>query len=166
MLRFRRKSSAKSRRSKRVYFFFNAAASAVQMVSSPEIGPFACDPGHRLGSIWSAITDSFKGRFQVMHTQKQHWLDYDPVALRSPRNRDDWVARTDHLTVCEIGLCSATRLSILLAEAPHHCPKRSSKVLPAGAMRAGACQEAPITRLLERLKAFIRSTLSSPNRNS
>ena len=24
---------------------------------------------------------SFKGRFQVMHTQKQHWLDYDPVAL-------------------------------------------------------------------------------------
>ena len=46
-----------------------------------EIGPFGCDPGHSLGSIWSAITDSFKGRFQVMHTQKQHWLDYDPVAL-------------------------------------------------------------------------------------
>jgi hypothetical protein len=58
-----------------------SGTSAVQMVSSPEIGPFACDPGHRLGSIWSAITDSFKGRFQVMHTQKQHWLDYDPVAL-------------------------------------------------------------------------------------
>ena len=46
-----------------------------------KIGPFGCDPGHSLGSIWSAITDSFKGRFQVMHTQKQHWLDYDPVAL-------------------------------------------------------------------------------------
>ena len=41
----------------------------------------ACDPGHSLGSIWSAIRDSFKGRFHVMHTQRQHWLDYDPVAL-------------------------------------------------------------------------------------
>ena len=25
--------------------------------------------------------DLFKGRFHVMHTQRQHWLDYDPVAL-------------------------------------------------------------------------------------
>jgi hypothetical protein len=37
---------------------------------------------------------------------------------------------------------------------PHHCPKRSSKVLPAGAIAAGPCQEAPMPRSLERLKAF------------
>ena len=47
----------------------------------PEIGPFACDASHSLGSFWSAIRDSLKGRFQVMHTKRQHWLDYDPVAL-------------------------------------------------------------------------------------
>jgi hypothetical protein len=41
----------------------------------------ACDADHSLRSIWSAMSDSFKGRFQVMHTQRQHWLDYDPVAL-------------------------------------------------------------------------------------
>ena len=35
----------------------------------PEIGPFACDASHSLGSICSAIGDTFKGRFQVMHTK-------------------------------------------------------------------------------------------------
>src|SRR4051812_7240649 len=67
--------------------------------------------------------------------------------------------------VCEIGLCSAILVCVLQAEARYHCPKRSSKVFPAAAICAGACHEAPIPRSLERLKAFIRSTLPSPNRN-
>ena len=58
-----------------------ACSSGLAWDGPPEIGPFACDAGHSLGSIWSAIRDLFMGRVQVMHTQKQHWLDYDPVAL-------------------------------------------------------------------------------------
>ena len=47
----------------------------------PEIEPFACDPGHSLGSIWTAMRGTVEGSFLIMHTQRQHWLDYDPVAL-------------------------------------------------------------------------------------
>jgi hypothetical protein len=49
--------------------------------SLAEIGPFACDAGHRLASIRSAIRGRSWEGFQIMHTQRQHWLDYDPVAL-------------------------------------------------------------------------------------